>query len=320
MMVNIHFLRPGWFIALIPLITVFWYLWRKQSQLKSWSAICDSHLLPHLVRETGRPKRQGALLYLCLSIISVIFSLTGPVWSKYPVPTYEVIAPRVVILDMSDAMLARDLSRDRFTRAKFKLHDLLGGDVKIGQIGLVVFTGQAFVVSPLTEDGKTIDSLLGSLTLDMMPVRGYRLDLALDEAATLIHQAGVYQGELLVLSAETPNSAAIEKASILAKQGITTSVIPIRPKQSGDNALFEQLATAGGGIDYPLSDNRRDLDAWLQLHHAIQSDFVRQHENIPVWRDEGRWFLLPGLLCLLPVFRRGWLLRITYTATARKNP
>ena len=310
MLTNFHFLRPEWFFAFLPLLVCWFFLGRRQRQQQAWSTICDPHLLAHLVRDVGKSKRQAASFSLFISIFCVIVSLAGPCWSKFPVPTYHSIIPRVIVLDMSDAMLAHDLAPDRFTRAKFKLHDLLTREENIGQLGLVVFTDEPFIVSPLTDDAKTIDVLLQSLTLDAMPVNGYRLDLALNQAAQLIVQAGFNQGQILVLTAETPNVSAIDKAAMLSRDGMNISVIPIRAKTTATNPLFERLATAGGGIMMPLSDNRNDLDAWLQLKTQQHSDYLRDHENLPVWRDEGRWFLIPALLLMLPVFRRGWLQRV----------
>ena len=318
MIQEFHFLRPWSFLLLIPMGIVVWQLRQMHHQLQSWSAVCDEHLLAQLVRHSGKSKRHYALGVVLISIFWVIFSLAGPSWSKYPVPSYTPIMPRVVVLDMSDAMLVRDLPPDRLTRAKFKLHDLFGGagvkqislGANAGQFGLVIFTSEPFVVSPLTDDAKTIDSLLENVSPGIMPVNGYRLDLALKDAANLIKQSGFTQGQLLVLTAATPNQAAINVAANLANLGITTSVMPIRSNENLNNALFERLATAGDGELLAFSDNSANLAAWLKQGKISQYLKFSQRDDIPVWRDEGRWFLIPTLLFMLPVFRRGWLQRV----------
>ncbi|OGV48969.1 MAG: hypothetical protein A3F46_03480 [Legionellales bacterium RIFCSPHIGHO2_12_FULL_42_9] len=318
MLADFHFLRSWSFLLLIPLGIVFWQLRQMSYQLQSWSAVCDEQLLAELVRHGGKTKRHYALSIVLMSIFWVVFSLAGPTWSKYPVPSYTPIMPRVVVLDMSDAMLVRDLTPDRLTRAKFKLHDLfsavdtkkLGLGATAGQFGFVIFTSEPFVVSPLTDDAKTIDSLLESVSPGIMPVNGYRLDLALKEAANLIQQSGFKQGQLLVLTAATPNQAAINMASNLASLGIITSVMPIRSPGNSNNALFEHLASAGDGTVLAFSDNSANLAAWLKQGKMSQHLQFSQRDDIPVWRDEGRWFLIPALIFMLPVFRRGWLQRV----------
>src|SRR5262249_23313441 len=155
---------------------------------EAWASICDEHLLNHLLVEKGRSTRY-LFLFLFGSLFSLIISLAGPAWIQVPAPTYKQIQPRVILLDLSEAMLESDLSPNRLSRAKFKLHDLFKLP-DIGQLGLIVFTGESFVASPLTDDAQTVDALLDSLSPDIMPVEGHRLDRALEEAKKLINQAG----------------------------------------------------------------------------------------------------------------------------------
>ena len=318
MMHDFHFLRPWSFLLLIPMGVIFWQIRQMNQQLQSWSWICDNHLLSQLVHYSGKTKQHHALAVMLMSLFWVIVSLAGPSWSKYPVPSYTPILPRVVVLDMSDAMLVRDLSPDRLTRAKFKLHDLFSGAelkkhslaANIGQFGFVVFTSEPFVVSPLTDDAKTIDSLLESVSPGIMPVNGYRLDLALNEAAKLIQQSGFKQGQLLVLTAMMPNQSAINTAAKLAQEGMTTSVMPIRSNENLNLELFDSLASAGKGTVLAFSDDSKNLAAWLKQGKMSQYFEFKARDDIPVWRDEGRWFLIPALIFMLPVFRRGWLQRV----------
>ncbi|HHF7346367.1 TPA: VWA domain-containing protein [Legionella feeleii] len=308
MMADFHFLRPWWLLTCLPLLGFIGCLWRQSPRMGAWAAVCDSHLLNYLVQSKKQGKRHGALLFLLLSGLCMILSLAGPAWIRLPVPAYLQIQPRVLVLDMSDAMLANDLVPDRLNRAKFKLHDLFKRR-DAGQLGLVVYTGEPFVVSPLTEDAQTIDALLDSLTPDIMPVEGQRLDSALEEAGELITQAGFDHGQILVLTAETPSLAAVEVASKLANKQIFTSVMPILANKTL-NPLFERLAMAGKGQLVSFTDTSADLENWLKNTVTEQQYSRSQHNDIPMWRDEGRWFLLPALGFLLPVFRRGWLQRI----------
>ena len=305
---DFHFLRPWCLLFLLPLVALLWSLWKKNPRLQSWNAVCDAHLLKHLTQSTGGSKRHGALLLLFVSGLLMCIGLAGPTWVRLPVPSYRVIQPRVLVLDMSDNMLERDVSPDRLTRAKFKLHDLFSRRDG-GQFGLVVFTGEPFVVSPLTEDGNTIDSLLETLTPDIMPVGGQQLDKALKEAGSLISQAGFSTGQILVLTASPPDSAAIDMAAKLHSNGIDTSIMPIIADKTM-SSVFKPLATAGHGMLLPFADTSNDLEQWLTATNDTRQLTRSELNDIPSWRDEGRWFILPALICLLPVFRRGWLQRI----------
>lgn len=303
-----HFLRPWWLMAIFPLIGFTILLWRQTPKLHAWGEVCDSHLLEHLLQKKGQDKRMFSLSFLLLSAFFMIFSIAGPTWYKLPVPTYKAIQPRVLVLDMSPNMMVSDLTPNRLTRAKFKLHDLFTRK-DVGQFGLIVFTGEPFVVSPLTDDGQTISSLLSSLTPDIMPVGGQNLEAALNEANKLIQQAGYQEGQILVLTADTPSSKSIETAKKLAQHGVFSSIMPVKANKNL-NPLFQQFASSGEGQLLVYSANSDDLDQWLNASSKKEAFELSTNDDIPLWRDEGRWFLILALLFLLPVFQRGWLQRV----------
>ncbi|RUR13835.1 VWA domain-containing protein [Legionella sp. km772] len=307
MLADFHFLRPWWLLATLPFIGLLFFVLRQSAPLQGWSEICDKHLLAYLPHSEGAKKQKFALLGLVLSFLFMIIAIAGPAWHKLPVPTYKPVQARVLILDMSENMLNTDLSPNRLSRAKFKLHDLLARK-EVGQFGLIAYTSEPFVVSPLTDDGQTISSLLSALTPEVMPVSGQKLETALDEANRLIKQAGYQQGQILVLTSDTPSTQAIATAKAIAADGVSSSILPIRADKDL-NPLFQRFALAGDGSLLPYSPDSEDLNAWLNKKQS--GEFVKNtHDEIPVWRDEGPWFLIPALLFFLPVFQRGWLQRL----------
>ncbi len=310
MLSELHFIRPYWLLMVIPLLAFAWHALKKNAHDHAWSDVCDAHLLPYLIQKKPQYKRRFSLIGLLFSALLMIVSLAGPSWSRFPVPTYQPIQPRVILLDMSDAMLQNDVSPDRLSRAKFKLHDLFKRR-EMGQFGLVVYSGEPFVASPLTEDSQTIDALLPTLTPSIMPVSGHHLDTALNEAAQLIRQAGFNHGNILVLTSRAPTSEDIASARALADKDIRVSVMPVLSHEKAQNPLFQRLADAGGGQLIPFSDQSDDLNHWLSATRTHQSFSAHLENEVPVWRDQGRWFIYPALLLLLPVFRRGWLQRIS---------
>lgn len=305
MITDLHFIRPLWFLALIPLVILGVSLWKKKHRLQAWDEICDQHLLEKLTQKREGKSHSPILLSILLSAFFFILSLTGPSWNRLPVPSYQAIQPRVIVMDLSDSMLEKDLSPDRLSRAKFKLDDLFKRSGS-GQWGLVVYTGEPFVVSPLTEDGETIANLLPTLTPDIMPVAGQSLESALEQAADLIKQAGFKQGQILVLSSEPPSSQAIAQARRLANENMKSSIMPVL-KSEEYNPLFERFAKAGEGLLLPLTADSSDLDQWLSFNQSSKKYALSKDNDLPLWQDEGRWFLIPALLFFLPLFRRGWL-------------
>lgn len=304
MISELHVLRPWCLLALLPCLGLSLLLWRQKTELQAWKKICDPHLLAHLIQKRGANRKRTAWLLVTGALFFMILAMAGPAWHQLPVITYKPIQPRVLLLDMSEHMLQDDLSPNRLARAKFKLHDLFSHK-DIGQFALIAFTAEPFVVSPLTDDGQTISALLSALTPDVMPVGGQDLSSALKQASQLIEQAGYHHGQVLVLTADTPSEVAAETARTLASKGIFSSIMPIRAE--GDlNPLFQKFATLGHGTLLHYTADPGDLEQWLKLTRHEQSLALDKENNSPLWQDEGRWFLIPALLLLLPVFRRGW--------------
>jgi Ca-activated chloride channel family protein len=54
---EIHLIRPGWLLAFIPVLLIFWLLWSQDSVARQLSGIVSPHLLQHLlVRPQGRSR------------------------------------------------------------------------------------------------------------------------------------------------------------------------------------------------------------------------------------------------------------------------
>lgn len=303
MMTSIHFLRPYWLVGFLPLYLVLLYVVKKPTARKKLEEICDKHLLPYLVQTFDQRKRH---LWLCPTICLsfMLFGLSGPAFVQLPVPVFKSQQTRVIVSDFSDNMLAEDITPSRLQRAKFKLHDLFQQKEHVGQFGLIVFSGEAFVAAPLTEDTHTIDTLLETLAPDMMPVSGNHLESALLEAAQCIQQAGRMNGSVLVITAETPTPEAIKTAEKLAKNHISVSILPLLPLQKL-NHTFKIFADAGKGQVYPFTETSDDIVSWekktRQTAYATASE-----DQFPRWRDDGRWFLIPSLISLLPLFRKNY--------------
>ena len=166
---NFHWLRPEWLLAILPLLILFIPLILKNTRDTVWQKACDPHLLPHLfiVHKTSFALLQKIMLFS--GFLLTIIALAGPSYKTISVPIFELNTARVIVFDLSTAEWSTDLSPNRLTRARFKLLDLLQA-LEEGQTGLVLFTEQAFPVTPLTQDTQTIITQINELSPDIMPV------------------------------------------------------------------------------------------------------------------------------------------------------
>lgn len=326
----LHFLRPWWWLALLPLPVVLWALARGGGGRAMLSRIADAALLPHLVHDGGA-RRRLALGLAALAWVLAIAALSGPAWQKLPAPLYVNGAARVVVLSLSNDMLAQDLKPDRMARARFAVRDLLdeAGDARTA---LVAYAGAAFTVAPLTNDKRTVLNLLHALRPDVMPVPGNNAAAGIRKAVGLLQQAHVEGGEI-VLVTDTAGADAVTAARIARGKGIRIDVLGIGttdgapvPRSGGgfangpggllmaqrDDTALAAVAGAGGGRYAVLQSDGGGVAAFGAP--VATSGHASHGERAQIWRDGGVW-LLPAIVILAALaFRRGWLLVLALLA------
>jgi hypothetical protein len=241
----------------------------------------------------------------------------------------------VIALDLSRSMDATDRVPSRLARARYKVIDLLraGGAT---QTGLVAYAGDAYTVSPLSDDHATIEALVPSLDSSLMPQPGTRTDLALERAGMLLRQAGVRHGDvILVTDAVNPIGPSLSAAQGLRAAGYRLSILAIGTRQGAPISLpgggfvsddsgavvlpqlntdaLGQLAAAGGGRLVIAGDDPQDIAALPTSHPTPASaanDPASDHPSghpADRWQDQGPWLLLLLLPLAALGLRRGWL-------------
>src|SRR5690554_7429393 len=94
---------------------------------------------------------------------------------------------------MSASMASQDVAPSRATRALQKVTDIVRSRTD-GVTGLVVYSGEAHTVTPLTDDTRTIETLLPALSPFIMPAPGSRPEKAVklgDRKSTRLNSSHV---------------------------------------------------------------------------------------------------------------------------------
>lgn len=323
----IHFQEPRWLLALIPLVIILWLVARSRPNMSSWSNVIDSNLLPYLLQ--GKESKVSKLPKWLLAVggLLVVIALADPVWEKIPRPVFQTNSARVIVLDLSSSMMINDLKPSRLARARFKIEDILSRDEE-GQIGMVVFAGDAFTASPLTRDVDTIRNLLQVFTPRIMPSQGSRVDYGLQKALELLKQANVQNGQVLLIADGVSNPAAAGKAAKALKDaGHTVSVLAVGTEKGGllrlrtkrirvklDVSNLQKVSKTGGGGYHIITSNNTDLNTVLKrVVNNKQKQTQTNDFKSDDWKSTGPYLLLLLLPLAALAFRKGWLLNVFIT-------
>lgn len=325
---SFHFARPLWFLAIIPTAIALYYFVNQVRSAQLWSKHISPELLSQLTdKQTGTGK---SLLFAGLVsglLLLLIIALAGPSLKSENVQTLQTDDTLVVILDLSLSMMAEDVKPSRLQRMKFKLQDLLEKR-KTGYTALVVYSGDAHVVVPLTEDTETIKHLAKSLSPWMIPSKGSRLHRAMEEANNLLEAYPSSNSRILLFTDEISEQQ-LDQTLAIAKYptyviGVgTTSGAPIPLpdgkllKDNKQNIVITKfiddqpktLAKETGGSFRTLSVDDSDISDALsfQPKHKESSEDL---QKLAAVKDYGYLLLIPAFFMMILSFRKGWLLAV----------
>jgi len=329
-MSDFHFLRPECFYLLVPLAIVWAFRLRKQNQ-SDWQQWIPEHLSNTLF--SGKQKNASKVLPIGLAIawLFSVVALAGPTWQKIEKPVFKSQTANIIVMDMSLSMRSTDIKPDRLTKAKFKAIDL-ATSLKDSDVGLVAYAGDAFTISPLTQDARNITALIPSLSPEIMPIPGSYPLLGLEKAQSLMQQAGYLSGQIYwitdgveyeditelkrfmraspfninILSVGTQAGAPIKmKDGSLLKDNSGNIVMP----KVNESAL-DDLASLSGGIYQPVTANDMDIERLArQLQTTSKQDAPNNQPESDLTGDDWQEFGPYVVLLLLPIclfaFRKG---------------
>ncbi|MEQ8954012.1 MAG: VWA domain-containing protein [Gammaproteobacteria bacterium] len=328
-----HFLRPWWLLALIPALVFFIAMWRINSVVTAWDKAIDKSLLPFLLDRSKSAAQRTPLLLLFIAWLLATLAMAGPVWQKLPQPVQQREDSLVIVMDLSLSMFAPDHEPSRIDLAKRKLRDILALRDE-GQTGLVVYAGDAHVVTPLTDDVVTIEALVPSLSPNIMPLFGSNPVAALDMAIGLLDDIEANRGKILLMTdgingfpeAERLIERLDDSNYELLVMGIGTEQgAPIRTSDGNfltdergnmvvptlNRNVLQTLANRAGGRYHDIQLSDADLAALLpDIDILDDPELSDVEEEFDIWYETGPYLLLLVLPMVALSFRRGWLFSV----------
>lgn len=328
-----------WFLLLIPAAGFAWWFISSRNRAVS-SRYFNDRLLRQLRRgfwERGDRLKGMAILF---SISLFIIGLAGPRIGTEVRDIQQRGVDLLILLDLSRSMNAEDIRPSRLEKAKFELERLISrstGD----RIGLVVFTGEAFVQSPMTLDHSALRMFLDIVETDQMPGGSTHFGNAFRKAAETFDSLEGQQGDaarviLMVSDGEDQGPAWQQEIQQLTSRGIFLFTVGIGTTQGARIPIYEQgtnrltgyhrdsgggeivsrlesnvlqdISQRGNGSYYEISTGSAGIDPFLaRLDELQQGEFaVREYAD---YSNRYQILLLGGLLffviaLLLPEYRR----------------
>ncbi|HWA11332.1 MAG TPA: VWA domain-containing protein [Opitutaceae bacterium] len=320
-----------WLLA-VPAALLAWELSRRrlaasEAHPKMLRARADSRHLALVPRHAAGGRVRP---WLAAGLALTVVALARPQWGRIEEQVFDQSREILLAVDLSRSMLAQDVKPSRLERSKLLIQSLLER-LEGERVGLVVFSGTAFLQSPLSADYEILREFLPALNPDYLPEGGTNYRALIDTTVQAFGAGTAADRFLIVLSdGEATDDDWKSGVETLKKKGIRviglgvgTSAGAMIPDGAGgfvkddrgavvlsklENGTLQELAQATGGT-------YRDASTWIDLPSLLEAtveagrkgDFVEKNQVRLVERFQ--WALAPALLCLLVSFWREFPVR-----------
>ncbi len=226
----------------IMLVLVIWYFVSRKSKLKK---LGEANLISQLIPYSSKRKRIIKVILFMLGFSSLIVALCNLQTGSKLTEVKREGADIIVCIDVSNSMLAQDLSPNRLTRAKYALEKMIDG-LQGDRLGLVIFAGEAYVQLPITIDYSAAKLFLESIGPGMVPVQGTNIEAAIEKASeSFSNDEGKNRAIILITDGENHSSEAVAAAEKAGKNGIMINTIGIGSEKGVPIPLIENGVVKG---------------------------------------------------------------------------
>lgn len=224
---GVSFHHPQWLwvaLAAIPLTAGLWRLEVARRQL-------SDRFVSERLRGRSNRFRVVRPFLLGAGFLLAAAALAGPRFGHEVIDVPQSDAARILVLDVSDSMSTEDVGTSRLSAAKavakraLEMHD--------GRAGLVIFEGQAEILSPLTTDVEAVSTLLDSVAAGEIGMPGSNLDSALAAAIRLMDSAGSRTDVVLISDGEQQGSTSLQSLAEVEARGVAVNAVVIGTEQGG---------------------------------------------------------------------------------------
>ncbi|MDR3461198.1 MAG: VWA domain-containing protein [Beijerinckiaceae bacterium] len=297
-------LRPWWLLVL-PALGLFFYLTKPGGgALTGWARAADESLLAAMAARGGVSGGKEVFLPAILALVVGIFALSGPALRVHDQHSLRNLDATLIVMDLST-----DVTDSARLRAAATVASEVIDHAGTRQTGLVLYAGDAYLASALSDDRSGIDPLLFALDSQTVPDAGVRPDRALKLAQKLLSEAHILRGDIVLISGGgglngdgTRQLAAALHASGHRLDTIFVSGAGIdRSDDTLRAAALASIAGAGGGLAATVAAPENVLE-------ALSNQVALNLENSAIsglgWLDLGRFLLAVAAIPLLLGFRR----------------
>jgi Ca-activated chloride channel homolog len=254
-------------------------------------------------------------------IVLVIIGLMGPTFGDSKREIKSVGKDIMVCVDLSKSMDAFDVQPSRLEKIKFELKKIAAA-FNSDRIGIVIFSSEAFMQSPLTYDQNALNLFIETMNTSLVPSSGTDFGPALKMAVSKLEDnegpSNQQKSKVIVLisdgedfgeETETIAKEVEEKGYKLFTLGVGTeqgSQITAgkgyKTDKQGNTVVsklnsnsLKSLASKTGGQYFEINESRNDVNKLINTINKIEGE-MRDARTVDVSANRYFYFILAALI------------------------
>lgn len=311
-------------LAVVPLLIAL-FVYERRLLARRLQSFGNPQLLERLMPNASKVRPVVKFSILMVAFVLIVVALARPQFgSKLQTVKHQGVEA-MVVLDVSNSMLAEDVQPNRLERAKLMLSKLID-QMTDDKIGLIVFAGDAYVQLPITADAVSAKMFLSSIQTNLVPRQGTAIGTAIDLALRSFGSNETEAGRTIIVITDGENHEddAVGAAKLAQQHGVTVHVvglgtpsgapIPVggtmsfRKDRSGNvvvtklnEDMCRQIAAAGSGIYVRADNSNVALKALSQQIDKLQKGDL-ETKSYSEYDEKYHIFVWLALLLLLVEF------------------
>lgn len=307
-------------LALLPIAAVLHYLWniRRRGRLRKYGEL---QFVQQLFHDVSRFRQELKFWLLLAAAACMIIAFARPQFGTKIETRERKGIEAIIALDVSNSMLAEDVTPNRLEKAKMLISNLVD-NMTNDKVGLIVFAGQAYTQLPITSDYVSAKMFLETISPKMIDVQGTDIATAIHLAQkSFTQQEKVSRAIFIITDGEDNEGGAIEAAQEAQKAGIKVYVLGIgRPEGApipipGSNQFIidnegntvmshlsedmcRQIAQAGGG-NYIYVDNSSSAQEKLDAYVSNLNKSTMESQMYSEYDEQYQGFIILALLLIV---------------------
>lgn len=208
------------FMFWIVLALVLFLIWAQRTKKILLHKFAEEKLLNEITAHFGSRRQQIKTSFIILAVSLCLLALMRPQWGFQWREVRREGLDIIIAIDVSKSMLASDVKPNRLERSKLAVKDLLKklhGD----RIGLIAFSGTAFLQCPLTVDYGGFLLALNDLDVKTIPRGGTSISSAIKLALKSYEgEDSKYKVLLIITDGEDHEGNVLAAAEIARAKGV----------------------------------------------------------------------------------------------------